>query len=85
MRWLIGKTKLIIAIYMYITFMLNLQYKNCKLCSLHVNSKRVVFDQSDLSGSIFRNAVLSGTTFNGATLKDSDFSQAFLGGFLSSL
>jgi Pentapeptide repeats (8 copies) len=42
---------------------------------------RVSFDGSDLSKSVFVNAVLSGTTFTDANLKDTDFTDAYLGPF----
>lgn len=40
---------------------------------------RVSFDGSDMSQSVFSNAVLSGTTFTDANLQDTDFSHAYLG------
>ena len=42
---------------------------------------RVSFDGSDLSKSLFVNAVLSGTTYDGATLTDTDFTDSYLGPF----
>jgi uncharacterized protein YjbI with pentapeptide repeats len=42
---------------------------------------RVSFDGSDMSKSVFANAVLSGTTFADANLADTDFSEAYLGPF----
>lgn len=40
---------------------------------------RVSFDESDMSDSVFTNAVLSGTTFTKANLKNTDFTDAYLG------
>lgn len=44
-------------------------------------SDRVSFDGSDLSKSIFVNAVLSSSTFTDTNLQDTDFTDAYIGPF----
>lgn len=41
----------------------------------------MIFDESDFTGAVFKNAVLSGTSFDKANLKNTDFSDSYLGPF----
>lgn len=55
------------------------KFVNCDFTNAILD--RAVLDDSDMTGSIFANAVLSGTTFKNANLKDTDFTDAYLGPF----
>ena len=56
------------------------EWRLISLIYIYITHKyRVSFDGSDLTNSVFANAVLSGTTFDNANLKNTDFTDSYLG------